>query len=230
MRLDVPLKGRTTTFMLVTVIALAFLIFLSHIASAQVGVFNTPPAFTDITIEEVEDVIYVDVGIRDLNGWTSIFAVNVTVYDEQSRIINKVNFTLYNNLTSEVLFGQFNQDKRYGEHLNGDSSTFTYLEISPWNPDHADGPVGLNVRFAYNKFAGDSIEILCMDKAEIPLTCEYSGPFSAEFTPPPSFGDNVAIPISLSAVIASGGALFMIYKRMKTNQLARAVESKARGK
>ena len=133
--------------------ALVLLLFFSQIASAQVGVLNTPPSFTEITIEEVEDVIYVDVGVLDINGWTSIYSVNVTVYDDQARIISRVNFTLYNNMTSEVLFGQFNQDRRYGEYLNGDSSTFTYVEIAPWNTDHANGPVGLDVRFAYNNIS-----------------------------------------------------------------------------
>jgi len=225
-----PSGRRSKSFIFVSVLTMALLISISHVATAQIGVDNDGPSFTDITIEEVDEVIYVDVGVRDLNGWTNIFAINVTIYDEQSRPISQVNFTLYSNMSSDVLFGQFYQDKRFGEYLNGEYSTFTYVEIAPWNPENTEVPIGLNVRFAYDKFAGDSIKILCIDKAEVPLTCDYYGPFSAEFTPPPVFGDNVAIPISLSSVIAASGALFMVYRRFKNNKLARAVESSERGK
>ena len=229
MRFDVPLWRRNASFMLVSVLTLALLLTISQIASAQggVGVDNDGPSFTDIVIEEVDEVIFVDVGVRDLNGWSNIFSINVTVYDDQSRIICQVNFTQYDSLTSDTMLPQYEQV--VGSYLNRESSTYTYMEIAPWNPDNTEVPIGLNVIFGFNKFAGDSITIVCMDKADAPLTCEYSGPFSADFTPPPAF-DDVAIPISLSAVIAAGGALFMIYRRMKNNQLARAVESNTRGK
>ena len=117
-----------------------------------------------------------------------------------------------------------------GSYLDRETSTYTYMEIAPWNPDNTEVPIGLNVVFGFNKFAGDSIEILCTDKAESPLTCDYYGPFSAEYTPPPAFGDNVAIPISLSGAIAILGALFLVYRRFKNNKLARAVEANERGK
>ena len=227
MRFDVPSWKRNASFMLVSVLTLALLLTISQIASAQVGVDNDGPSFTDIVIEEVDDVIFVEVCVRDLNGWSNIFSINVTVYDDQSRIICQVNFTQYDSLASETMIRQF--DQVVGSYLNSEMSTSVPVEIAPWNPDNTEVPIGLNVIFGFNKFAGDSITIVCMDKADAPLTCEYSGPFSADFTPPPAF-DDVAIPISLSAVIAAGGALFMIYRRMKNNQLARAVESNTRGK
>ncbi len=233
MRFDNPSRKLFHSIFISSVLALAILISLSQFAYAQsggIGVGNDGPSFTEISIEEVDEVIFVDVIVRDLNGWNDIFSINVTVFDEQGGIINRVNFTQYANLTTDVLFGQFNQDKRYGDYLNGEFSTSTYVEISPWNPENTLVPIGLSVRFAYNKFAGDSITIICTDMGEIPLSCEHSGPFSAEYTPPPSFGDNVAIPISLSSAIAAAGALFMVYRRFKNNKLARAVESSERGK
>ena len=232
MRFDNLSRKLMQSIFISSVLVLAILIMLPHFTSAQsgIGVDNDGPSFTEISIVEVDDVIFVDVIVRDLNGWNNIYSINVTVYDEQSRIISRVNFTQYANLTTDILFAQFNQDKRYGEYLNGEFSTSTYVEISPWNPDNTVIPIGLSVRFAYNKFAGNTIEILCTDKAENPLSCDYSGPFSAEYTPPSVFGDNVAIPISLSGVIAALGALFMAYRRFKNNKLARAVEASERGK
>lgn len=227
MRFAILSRKKTISFTLVSMLVLALLI-ISQTASAQVGVDNDGPSFTDIIIKEVDEVIVVDIGVRDLNGWSNIFSINVTVYDDQSRVICQVNFTQYDSLTSDTMLPQYEQI--VGSYLDRETSTYTYLEIAPWNPDNTDVPIGLNVIFGFDKFAGDSIRIVCMDKAENPLTCEYSGPFSAEFTPPPSFGDNVAIPISLSTVIAAGGALFLVYRRTKNNQLARAVESNARDK
>ena len=217
-----PSLKHSTLFISVLVLAIA----LSQTATAQVGVSNDGPSFTDINIEEVENVIYIDVGVRDLNGWSNIFAINVTVYDEQSRIISQVNFTQYESLQSDTMLPQYEQIA--GSYLNRELSTYSYVNIAPWNPENTEVPIGLNVVFAFDKFAGHSIEIVCMDKADIPLSCDYHGPFSAEFIPPPEF-ENVAIPITISTIVAGGGAAFMAYRRHKNNQLARAVESSARG-
>lgn len=210
-----------------SIIALAILISLSQFASAQFGVDNDGPSFTEISIVEVDEVIYVTVVVRDLNGFNDIFSVNVTVYDEQNRIISCVNFSQYSEFNSTTYFPRFAQED--GQFLNSDYSTSAPVPISPWNYESSDTEIGLSVTFAFNKFAGDSITIVCTDMGEIPLTCEHTGPFSAEYTPPPKF-DDVAIPISLSTVIATAGALFMVYRRFKNNKLARAVEVSERGK
>ncbi len=210
------------------VIALAILIMLPQLASAQIGVDNDGPSFTEISIEEVDEVIFVTVIVRDLNGFNNIFSVDVTVFDEYDGVITRVNFSQYSEFNSTTYFPRFTQEE--GQHLNSDYSTSAPIAIAPWNPEHADTEIGLEVIFAFDKFAGDSITILCTDMGEIPLTCEHSGPFSAKYTPPPVFGDNLAIPISLSSAIAAAGAIFMVYRRFKNNKLARAVEVSERGK
>ena len=176
---------------------------------------------------EVDEVIYVTVIVRDLNGFNNIFSVNVVVFDEQDRIISSVNFSQYSEFNGTTYFPRFAQEE--GQYLNSDYSTSAPVPIAPWNYENTDTEIGLQVVFAFNKFAGDSISIVCTDMGEIPLSCEHSGPFSAEYTPPPAF-DDVAIPISLSTAIATAGALFMVYRRFKNNKLARAVESSERGK
>ncbi len=210
-----------------SVIALAILVSLSQFASAQIGVDNDGPSFTKITIVEVDEVIFVSVIVRDLNGFNNIFSVNVAVFDERNEVISRVNFSQYSEFNSTTYFPRFSQEE--GQYFNSEYSTSSPVPIAPWNPENTETEIGLEVIFAFDKFAGDSIIILCMDMGEIPLTCEHSGPFSADYTPPPKF-DDVAIPISLSTVIATSGALFMVYRRFKNNKLARAVEASERGK
>jgi hypothetical protein len=210
-----------------SVLALSIMIFLSQFAAAQIGVDNDGPSFTEISIKEVDEVIYVTVGVRDLNGFSNIFSVNVTVYDEVGGVISRVNFSQYSSFNSSTYFPKFTQEE--GQYLNSVYSTSTPVPIAPWNYENTETEIGLLVVFAFEKFAGNSITIVCTDMGAVPLSCEHAGPFSAEYTPPPKFG-SVAIPISLSAIIAGGSAMFMVHRRLKNNQLARAVEATQRGK
>ena len=229
MRFDNPSRKIFHSIFISSIIALAILLSLSQFASADIGVDNDGPSFTKISIVEVDEVIFVTVVVRDLNGFNDIFSVNVTVYDDLGGIINRVNFSQYSNFNSSSYFPRFTQEE--GQHLSIDYSTSKPVEIAPWTvPDNADKDIGLEVTFAFNKFAGESITIVCTDMGEIPLTCEHSGPFSAEYTPPPVFGDDVTIPISLSAIIAAVGAFIMVNRRYNNNKLARAVEASERGK
>ena len=228
MRFDNPSRKLFHSIFISSVLALAILISLSQFASAQIGVDNDGPSFTQISIEEVDEVIFVTVVVRDLNGFSDIFLVNVTVFDELDRVITRVHFSQYSDLNSTTYFPRFAQEE--GQYLNSEHSTSRPVGISPWNPDNADTDIGLEVIFAFDKFAGKSITIICRDMGDIPLSCEHSGPFSAEYTPPPVFGDNVGIPIALSGIIAATGTIFMVYRRFKNNKLARAVEANERGK
>ena len=223
----IPSRKILHSLFITSVLMLAILISLSQFASAQIGVDNDGPSFTEISIEEVDEVIFVTVGVRDLNGFSNIFSINVTIYDEHGGIISRVNFSQYSSFDSSTYFPRFTQEE--GQYLNSDYSTSAPVPIAPWNYENTDTEIGLNAVFAFDKFAGDSITIVCTDMGEIPLRCMHSGPFSAEYTPPPKF-DDVTIPISLSSGIAAAGAIFMVYRRFKNNQLARAVEASERGK
>lgn len=227
LRFKFPSKG-LVSLVLISVIIMGAVFPFMQTAVAQIGVDNDGPSFTDISIVETGDLIHVNVGIRDLNGWDNIFAVVVTVYGKQNNIISQVNYSQYASYSSDTLIPQWTQVQ--GDYLNRDESRLEAVMVWPWNPQNTQNPIGLNLTFGYNKFAGNNITIVCTDKGSVPLSCEYSGPFSAEFTPPPAFGDNVAIPISLSGIVAALGGLFMSYRRHKNNQLARAVEASERGK
>jgi hypothetical protein len=199
--------------------------FQAGLTNAQqggsIGVDNDGPSFMDISISESDTYTFVNVEVRDLNGWNDIFSVNVTVFDNQDRAISQICYMQYSNLTSAVATIIWNQT--VGNYHDVTQSSWTFIPVEPWiPPDHAVIDIGLRVSFAFYKFSGQSINILCMDKGQ--LTCEYNGPFSAEYTPAPAW-ENVAVPISLSTFIAVGAAGFMAYRRFKNNQLARKVEA-----
>ena len=186
-----------------------------------VGVDNDGPSFMDISISETDEVIYVNVEVRDLNGWNDIFSINVTIFDNQDRPISRVSYMQYSSLDSTSV-ATILWNETAGSYLDRTRSTWMPIPVAPWNPENARVEIGLRVSFAFQKFSGQTINILAMDRGM--LTCEYSGPFSAEYTPAPVFED-VAIPITLSSVMASVAALLMVFRRHTNNKLARAVET-----
>ncbi len=201
---------------------LIFNIGSSHVlGQGSIGVDNDGPSFLDIAIEETDVYKYVDVEVRDLNGWNDIFSINITIMGNSDNILSQVCYMQYPNLTSTSVAAII-WNETVGNYLVAGESGWTPMPVAPWNPDNAEREIGLRVIFAFNKFSGDTVNILVMDKGQ--LTCEYNGPFSAEYTPAPEW-ENVAIPISLSTMIAVAVAGFMVYRRFKNNKLARAVES-----
>jgi len=207
------------------IISLFLVLYLqAGLSSAQqpgIGVDNDGPSFMDISISETDQFTFVNVEIRDLNGWDDIFSVNVTIFDNQERIISQICYMQYTSLSS-TLVATILWNETVGSYLDLPQSTWLPIAVAPWNPDNAVKDIGLRVSFALQKFSGNSINILGMDRGQ--LICEYNGPYSAEYTPAPAW-ENVAYPISLSTIIAVGAGGFMTYRRFKNNKLARAVEA-----
>lgn len=193
----------------------------SYAQQGGIGVDNDGPSFMQIAIIETDTVNFVNVEIRDLNGWNNIFSINITILDNQERILSQVSYMQYPSLSSTSVAAII-WNETVGNYLDETQSTWVPIAVAPWNPDNAVMEIGLRVSFAIQKFSGNEITILGMDKGQ--LTCEYNGPFSAEYTPAPAW-ENVAVPVSLSTTIAVGGAVFMAYRRFKNNKLARAVEA-----
>ncbi len=210
-------------FALVFIVSLiASLGYPTVMAQGIIGVENDPPSFIGLTIEETELYKYVDVQVRDLNGWNDIFSINVTVMGSSGNIISQVCYMQYPNLASTSVAAII-WNETVGDYLvEPPESAWTTMPVSQWNPEYAAMDIGLRVIFAFSKFSGDTVNILVMDKGQ--LTCEVNTVFSSEYTPAPKWR-NVAIPISLSSIIAVGAAGFMVYRRFKNNKLARAVEA-----
>jgi hypothetical protein len=206
--------------------AVLLLVLIAHPGTTRaqqpgIGVDNDGPSFMDISIIETDTLTFINVEVRDLNGWNDLFSINVTVLDNQNRPISSVSYMQYSSLSSTSV-ATINWNQTVGNYLDRTQSTWLPIPVSPWNPENAIVEIGLRVSFAFQKFSGQTINILAMDRGQ--LTCEHNGPFSAEYTPSPIFG-NVAIPIGLSTVIAAVAAVFMAYRRHSNNKLARAVEA-----
>ena len=218
-------KSRFVKCLSLLVITMLFTLGLvPGLSSAQqggIGVDNDGPSFMDIHIIETDTINFVNVEIRDLNGWNDIFSINVTILGEGDRILSQICYMQYPNMESTSVAAII-WNETVGNYMDVAQSTWLPISVAPWNPDNAAMEIGLRVSFAFQKFSGNNVNILGMDKGQ--LSCEYNGPFSAEYTPAPTW-ENVAVPISLSTVIAVGAAMFMVYRRFKNNKLARAVEA-----
>jgi hypothetical protein len=180
---------------------------------------------------EDTDIIFVHVALRDLNGWDNIFLVNVTVMDAADHPISQVIYRQYRNPTDTTPVIEW--DEIEGTNLNRDEISWRAVEIYPWNPDYVK-LIGLNVSFAFTSFPGDTISVIAMDKGTFDevsgqnvnfLSCEYHGPFSAEFAQPPIVS-NYVVPLSISIFLALAVAAFMTLRRHYSNKLAKAIETK----
>jgi len=236
MRVNVPCRKKIrslvlllTTAMLIAVIANADIV--SSQGTGGVGVGNDGPSFVSIEVEEDTDIIFVHVALRDLNGWDNIFLVNVTVMDSGGRPISQVIYRQYRNPNATTPAIEWEEIE--GSHLNRAQSSWQAVGIYPWNPDYTT-LIGLNVSFAFNSFPGDQISVIALDKGVYdPLTgqnvnflsCDYLGPFSAEFTAPPIIS-NYVVPLSISLFIALAVAAFLTLRRHYSNKLAKAIETK----
>ena len=208
-------------FMAILLMTLSLASGFSSAQQGGIGVDNDGPSYIDIALVETDALNYVNVEVRDLNGWNDIFSINVTITGNQNEIISQVCYMLYPNLGSTSVAAII-WNETVGNYLVETQSTWVPIPVAPWNPDNAVMEIGLRVSFALQKFSGQNVNILAMDKGQ--LTCEYNGPFSAEYTPAPTF-ENVAVPISLSAIVAVLAAALLVFRRFKNNKLARAVEA-----
>lgn len=221
MRFSPHFKRGFSLLIITFLIAIYLQAGLSSAQQGGIGVDNDGPSFMNTAIIETDTVNFVNVEIRDLNGYNDIFSINVTIFDNQGGILSQVCYMQYPNLVStSVMVIIWNET--VGNYLDEPQSTWVPVAVAPWNPDNAVMEIGLRVSFAFQKFSGNNITILGMDKGQ--LTCEQTSPFSAEYTPAPAW-ENVAVPISLSSFIAVGAAGFMVYRRFKNNKLARKVEA-----
>jgi hypothetical protein len=221
MRFSPRFKRGLSLFMISLLLVVCLQAGLSSAQQGGIGVDNDGPSFMNTAIIETDTVNFVNVEIRDLNGYYDIFSINVTIFDNQGGILSQVCYMQYPNLVSTSVMAII-WNETVGNYLDETQSTWLPIPVAPWNPENNDVEIGLRVSFAFQKFSGNNITILGMDKDL--FTCEQTSPFSAEYTPAPAW-ENVAVPISLSTFVAVGAAGFMAYRRFKNNKLARKVEA-----
>lgn len=218
------MSGSGSKGILLALLVASVILISVGISSAQnnpgIGVDNDGPSFISTSITETDTNKYVNVQVRDLNGWDDIFSINVTVFDDRDNPICSVSYMQYPNLVSTTVAAII-WNETAGGFFDEAGSSWNIIPVLPWNTGNTTN-IGLSVNFAFEKFSGDRIQILVLDTGL--LTCATDGPFSAEYTPAPEW-ENVAIPISLSTTIGITSAAFMAYRRFKNNKVARAVEA-----
>ncbi len=222
MHSGVELKGRyiKRIFVFLIVASIAF-VYISPGADGDIGVSNDPPSWVDIFIDDSNGLILVHVSLKDLNGWNDIYNVTLVVLDGNGNEISNIVYKQYNDLDSTIAVIDWVENT--GNYLDEDNSYYEPIDIAPWNPDNAIDSVGLNVTFALTPFSGETIKIDAYDMRE--ARCGYLGPFSADYEVPPVWDNgDVIIPISISAICAFIGAMFIIIKRIKSNKMARLIE------
>jgi len=201
-----------------------FMAIQAGITSAQegtggFGVEGTTPTFLGISVIETNELIFVNASVFSLNGCSAISYVNVTVEDDQGGTISMVSLNF--NMTS-VGSPRVTWTELAGSYFNNDERSYEIWWVPPYSPEISIVPTGLNVSFAYEKFSGNSIRIICADKYQ--RTTEYNGPFSSKYTPKPVFTAAV-IPIGLSAMVGLVAAVIMAFRRHSNNKLAKSVEA-----
>ncbi len=209
---------RIFVFLIIT--SLAF-VYIAPGTNGDIGVSNDPPSWVDIFVDDHNGMIMVHVSLKDLNGWNDIYNVTLVVLDGHGDEICNITYKQYNSLDSTIAVIDWVEN--VGSYWNEDESYYEPVDIAPWNPDNAIDSVGLNVTFALYPFSGEVIKIDAYDMRE--ARCGYQGPFSADYEIAPVWdGEDVVIPIGISAICALIGALFIVMKRMKSNKMARLIE------
>lgn len=137
------------------------LILLTVPVMGQVSVDNDGPSFVTLSIEEDEEIIIIDILLRDLNGWDNINNVTFKVLDAQGKDVSKIIFEMHNSLDTSLLRPRF--EEITGSYLIMDDSSHAPEDIPPWNPYNTDIPIGLNVRLALQPLEGETILIVAQD-------------------------------------------------------------------
>lgn len=218
-----PIKAfRARELAVLVSLVIVISILLPGLSKADLGVSNDPPAWVDIEISEDDEYIYVNLAVKDLNGWSNVYNATVTVFDGRGDVVTIMTFSQYRALNSTTP-GEY-WDESVGDYLNPDLSYSLPVEIPPWNWQNAIEEVGLNITFVLTPFPGDTVHIEIRDKA-LALS-EYTGPFSAEYDIPPYFGNNYVYPVSISAIAATIVAVIFTIRRHYSNKLALTIQAR----
>ena len=182
-----------------------------------IGVINVPPAFDTISIDTTDRTQYViDMELFDYNDYDGIYKVII-------------NFYLTGDLVANFTFNQYSEPNResilYTELSDQFQNQFgDYLIIGECQAETV--PVGwtediLNLRltFRFHPFDADTIEITCIDTEN--LSAIHVGPFPGS---PGFLIKGAVLPLSISGLVAVGGAVLILVTRLKGNKTAKKVE------
>lgn len=171
--------GKKCHVLIVIILILVLSLPMSHNALGQgVGVANDTPSFDHISIVRNNGLVYVSMIVKDLNGWEDIYNITLTITDKSGEIVSEIVYSQYSNLTATSPSVEWHE--LTGTYLNRELSDWEPREISPWNPENAVTPVGLDVSFVLGDVSGDYIIIKVMNRPILnspESSCEHVGPF-----------------------------------------------------
>ncbi len=197
-------------------------------ADGVVSIYNAPPTFVSVKIQDTGSRIVVVVEVSDYNGWENIYRVDLNVTDSYGNVIESASYLQYPNNESDQRIDEF-RDLKGGVLLpqECDVERFPYQPPSTggWGPDWFNATYQ-RVTFVFKPFSGYRIMLRAYDKKM--AYCENIVPFSSEYRVPPVIDNpSVSVGISLIVSILAGVAIYM--HRRSSNKLAQIAEEKIGG-
>ena len=214
-------------------ITMLFLPFISSYSNAAgvVTIYNSPPLFKSINIQDEGTRIVITVDVSDFNGWEDIYCVYVNATDSGGNIVESA---LYRQYASNGSSQMMDQKSRFSDLSGGflipdesDVETFHYQQSGSggWGSDWFNATHEL-ITFVMKPFSALQVKITAFDRKM--AHCEQISPFSSSYSNPPLI-DNPTVPLGLSLIIAAGvGSGIYMYRR-NSNKMAKLVEEKMRG-
>ncbi len=193
-----------------------------------VTIYNAPPTFVTVKIQDVESRIVMTVDVSDYNGWEDIFRVYVNVTDIYGNIIESALYSQYPSNSSDQRVDTFSDLK--GGVLIPEESDVQRFPYSPpsgggWGKDWFNATYQ-RMTFVFKPFLGYRIIVTAYDRKEV--SCEYVGPFSSQYSVAPAM-ENPTVPIGISLIVAMVAGLLVFQQRRSSNKLARLAEEKIGG-
>jgi len=197
-------------------------------ADGVVTLYNAPPTFVSLKIQDVESRIVVTVEVSDYNGWEDIYQLRINVTDVYGNIIESAVYSQYVTNESEERIDEF-RDIRGGVLLPHESDVERFPYRPPagggWGPDWFNATYQ-RMTFIFKPFSGYKIIVTAYDRKMV--SCQNVLPFSSQYRVPPVI-DNPAVPIGISMIVAAVAAIVMYMHRKNNNKLAQIAEEKLGG-
>ena len=216
------------------VISLVFVMILSAYPMAPsrgagvVSIYNAPPTFPTVKIQDVQSRIVVTVEVSDYNGWEDIYKVRINITDSFGNIVEQAEYSQYPSNESDSRIDEF-KDLKGGALISKESDVERFPYRAPsgggWGTDWFNSTYQ-RMTFVFKPFSGYRILVTAYDRKMV--SCVYTGPFNSEYEVPPVI-ENPTIPITISFIVAAVSGLILYIHRKDNNKLARLAEEKIGG-
>ncbi len=214
-------------FMLVVIIISSFSLPSAR-ADGVVTIYNAPPTFVSVKIQELDSRIVMSVEVSDYNGWSDIYRLYINITDVYGNIVESAVYSQYPSNDSDQRIDEF-RDLRGGSLIPAESDVERFPYTPPsgggWGKDWFNATYQ-RMTFVFKPFSGYKIELKVFDRKFV--SAEYFGPFTSSYSVPPVM-EKPTIPISISLIVAIVVGLLLFQRRKSSNKLAKLAEEKIGG-